>query len=91
MAKVEKITIALTQEMAAKVRAAVERGDYASTSEVIRDALRDWDSAQMAHEREIERLGQLWDEGIASGEPIPAQEVIDSIRAKLAARIAKAA
>lgn len=42
MASVEKLSIALTHEMADEVRAAVDSGDYASSSEVIREALRDW-------------------------------------------------
>ncbi len=42
MAKVEKVTVALTPEMATLVRQVVEAGEYASTSEVIRDALREW-------------------------------------------------
>ncbi len=41
MATVEKISIALTGDLAALVGKDVESGDYASTSEVIRDALRD--------------------------------------------------
>ena len=42
MGKVEKITIALTPEMAEFVRGAVDNGDYASTSEAIREAVREW-------------------------------------------------
>lgn len=38
----ERITITLTTEIAALVRGAVETGDYASSSEIIREALRDW-------------------------------------------------
>lgn len=41
MAKVEKLSIALTPEMVAEMRAAVDGGDYGSVSEVVRDALRD--------------------------------------------------
>ena len=41
MANVEKISIALPADMATLVRNAVETGDYASSSEVIREALRD--------------------------------------------------
>ncbi|MFI3197560.1 MAG: type II toxin-antitoxin system ParD family antitoxin [Methylococcaceae bacterium] len=41
MASVEKISIALTKDMASVVRQAVDSGEYASNSEVIRDALRD--------------------------------------------------
>lgn len=42
MGKVEKISVALTPELASTVREAVASGDYASTSEVMRDALRGW-------------------------------------------------
>lgn len=36
------MTIPLPSEMAAIVKAAVEGGDYASSSAVVREALRDW-------------------------------------------------
>jgi antitoxin ParD1/3/4 len=39
---IERLTITLPAEMAGLVKGAVEEGDYASTSEVIREALRDW-------------------------------------------------
>ena len=42
MGKVEKISIALPHDMVADLKEAVERGEYATTSEVVRDALRDW-------------------------------------------------
>jgi putative addiction module CopG family antidote len=42
MANVEKVSVALTAEMAAMMRQAVESGEYASASEVVREALRDW-------------------------------------------------
>jgi antitoxin ParD1/3/4 len=41
MPNVEKVSIALTPEMAAVVRQAVESGEYASNSEIVREALRD--------------------------------------------------
>lgn len=42
MAKVEKVSIALTSDLLSAVRAAVASGDYASNSEVLREALREW-------------------------------------------------
>jgi hypothetical protein len=42
IANVEKLSIALTPEMAAIVHHSVESGEYASSSEIIREALRDW-------------------------------------------------
>lgn len=67
MANVEKVSIALTQEMASMVRQAVESGEFASSSEVVRDALRDWKSKRAGTAREIEQLRQLIAEGHASG------------------------
>lgn len=67
MANVEKISIALTQDMAALVRQAVESGEYASSSEVIRDALRGWKMKRALQAQQIEELRRLWQEGIKSG------------------------
>jgi antitoxin ParD1/3/4 len=42
MANIEKISVSLPQDMMDDVREAVELGSYATTSEVVRDALREW-------------------------------------------------
>jgi antitoxin ParD1/3/4 len=67
MAKVEKISIALPTDMASLVRRAVETGDYASSSEVIREALREWKARRAARSDAITEIRRLWGEGIASG------------------------
>ena len=67
MTTVEKLSVALTPEMASLVRGAVERGDYASTSEVIRDALRLWKAERAVRALVVKELRQAWREGIASG------------------------
>jgi antitoxin ParD1/3/4 len=64
---VEKMSVVLTPEMAAAVRHAVESGEYASASEVIREALRLWKEHQVARERELDELRRVWREGIESG------------------------
>lgn len=61
MSKVEKISIALTDEMLASVKDAVASGDYATSSEVIRHALRDWKGQR---ERDIGHLRALVEEGL---------------------------
>jgi len=68
---VEKITIALTKEMADNVRAAVKAGDYASTSEVVREALRDWQLKRISQQEQIEHLRRLWEAGLTSGSAGP--------------------
>lgn len=67
MPTVEKLSIALTQEMAREIRMAVKNGEYASSSEVIREALRDWHRKRAFQDQEIEELRSLWREGVKSG------------------------
>ncbi len=67
MTRVEKLSIALTNDLADLVREAVESGDYASTSEVVRDALREWKAKRELRGLDVEVLRRLWDEGMQSG------------------------
>jgi len=67
MGRVEKITIALTPELAGFVRSAVESGDYASTSEAIREAVREWKERRDLLDYTVEELRELVREGIDSG------------------------
>ena len=63
MSQVEKMSIALTPELAAAVRAAVANGEYVSSSEVVREALRDWQRRRALHQKELEDLRRLWQGG----------------------------
>ena len=65
MAEIERLTITLPSEMAAVVRRAVDGGDYASTSEVVREALRDWKAKRALQLREMEALKADIDKGLA--------------------------
>src|SRR5260221_14468634 len=82
MAKVEKVSIALTPDMVAELRAAVEQGDYGSVSEVVRDALRDWRLRRKVEAIEIEELRRLVREGIDSGPGLDAAGVFARLRAR---------
>ena len=88
MSNIEKISIALTPEMAANVKSLVAKGEFASSSEVIRAALREFQENRTQKALVMEKIGKLWDEGINS-EMIPAEEIyadlnkmIDEIEAK---------
>jgi antitoxin ParD1/3/4 len=67
MPNVEKISVALPSDMADLVRKAVETGDYASSSEVIREALREWKARRASQQYAVRELRGLWDAGIKSG------------------------
>ena len=67
MGKVEKLSVAVTPEQAEELRLAVREGDFASSSEAVRDALRDWSQKRKLRAAAVEKIGSLWDEGVASG------------------------
>lgn len=87
MATVEKISVALTSEMVATLRAAVATGEYASASEVMREAMRDWTLRRVQRTRAMEQLGQLWDEGMDSPS-LDGEEAFAAIRTRIAATMA---
>ena len=82
MANVEKLSVALTPDMAAEVRAAVEAGDYGSVSEVVRDALRDWRLRRRIETLEVDELRKLAREGIESGPGVAAGPEFARLRAR---------
>ncbi len=63
MSDVEVVMVALPSELLESIREAVETGEYATTGEVIREALHEWRVRQAA----IERLRAAWQDGIRSG------------------------
>ena len=65
MSKLERITVTLPEQMAAKLKHWVEVGDYATTSEIVREALRGWSDKQDRRLSELEKLRSLIAEGEA--------------------------
>jgi antitoxin ParD1/3/4 len=65
MADVERLTITMPTEMLAVVKAAVNDGDYASSSEVIREALRDWKMKRAVQLQEFVALKEDIQQGLA--------------------------
>jgi antitoxin ParD1/3/4 len=71
MPDIQKVSVALTGEQLATLKAAVESGEYATTSEIVREAIRDWQFKRELRQEDVNRLRQLWDEGKASGPSAP--------------------
>ncbi len=83
MPSIEKISIALPPEMVSLVRQAVETGEYASSSEVVRDALRDWSHKRTLRQQGIEELRKVWQEAMEDNSPgVPADDVLDRLERK---------
>jgi antitoxin ParD1/3/4 len=89
MSKLERITVTMPAEMAARLRAAVERGEYATTSEVVREALRDWGDERERTEAENLAIRKLLDEARQSPS-LPADEVFARVRQRVADVVAEA-
>lgn len=83
MPNVEKISIALPPEMVTVLRRAVETGEYASSSEVVRDALRDWTQKRNMRQQGIDELRQVWRQAMVDKTPgVPVKEVLDRLERK---------
>jgi antitoxin ParD1/3/4 len=81
MSKVQKISVALTPELNAMVQEAVASGQYATSSEVVREALRGWGQYEKAKAQALAHMRGLIQEGIDSG---PGREIdFDEFKAEL--------
>jgi len=71
MPDIQKVSVALTGEQISALKAAVETGEYATTSEIVREAIRDWQFKRELRIEDMKRLRQMWDQGKASGATTP--------------------
>jgi antitoxin ParD1/3/4 len=89
MPNVEKVSVSMTPQHAELLRDAVKSGAYASGSEVVREAMRDWSAKWMQKREDIAKLRAMWEEGKDSG---PAVEVdFDAVLDEARQEIASAA
>lgn len=91
MAEIERLTITLPADMAAVVKGAVEGGRYASNSEVVREALRDWTMKRAMQLQDLAALKAEIDRGLADlaagrVEAFDAESIIEQGRSLLARR-----
>lgn len=88
MPTVEKRSVALSPELAKAVDQAVASGEYGTVSEVIREALRQWQQRRQLYGYTVEELQRLWQDGVDSGPPRPfTRETVDEIRAAALKRL----
>ncbi len=87
MGKLERITVTMPEEMAAKMRAAVDSGEYATTSEIVRDAMRDWNDLQERRRAALEQLVAMVDDA-RKGPFVDGETAMADLRARIAAKVA---
>ncbi|GBQ45158.1 transcriptional regulator [Acetobacter senegalensis] len=89
MSTIERMTITVPSEMAAILRQSVDGGEYASTSEVVREALREWMRRRDTDRRDLDALREAIRLGDESGSSIPAETVFAELRDVIARRRAQ--
>jgi antitoxin ParD1/3/4 len=67
MPDIQKVSIALTGEQITVLKAAVDSGEYATTSEIVREALREWQWKRELRSEALSRLREQWRAGKESG------------------------
>lgn len=87
----ERLTVTMPVEMAATIKQAVDEGEYASTSEVVREALREWKTRRQLMLAELSVLKADIERGladVAAGrvKDFDADRIIERGRQLLAAR-----
>jgi antitoxin ParD1/3/4 len=89
MPDIQKVSVALTGEQVAVLKAAVETGEYATASEVVREALREWQWKRELRGEDLRRLRDEWRNGKASGPAVPLD--LEETRFEARRRLKKAA
>ena len=87
MPDIQKVSVALTSEQLFYLKSAVEAGEYATTSEIVREAIRDWQFKREMRREDVRRLREAWDIGRASGpaRPLDFAELREQARQRLTA------
>lgn len=76
----EKLSITLPPEMVRTIKAKVEAGTYASTSEVIREAVRIWQRQEEEHEQRLASIRARVKRSLADSRPdVPLTEAFDRL------------
>src|SRR5690606_36352726 len=88
MGKLERITVALPEEMVAKLRAAVDSGEYATTSEVVREALRGWSAEQIRNFRTVQELRAMI-EAADNAPTVDGEQFMAELRERMASGAAR--
>jgi antitoxin ParD1/3/4 len=79
--KIEKVSITLPAIMLQEIREKVRQGAYASTSEVVREAMRMWQRKEQEHEECIAVIRARLEDAASSGVPIALDDAFAAIDA----------
>jgi antitoxin ParD1/3/4 len=82
MPSVEKLSITLPADMVSAIKERVQTGDYASTSEVLRDAVRNWMRQEAEYSERMKAIRGRIQASLDDPRPtVPAEEARRRMRA----------
>jgi antitoxin ParD1/3/4 len=82
MQSAEKISITMTPEMMQVIRASVASGEFASTSEALRDAVRIWQRHRFEHSERMAAIRQRVQNSVNDSRPaVTASQVQERLKA----------
>jgi antitoxin ParD1/3/4 len=84
MGAMERFTISMPVELADRLRAAVDDGEYASVDDIVREALADWTRQRDTEDWTPQDLRAAIQDGLESGPGIPAEQVFAELYAIVA-------
>lgn len=89
MSAAEKISITLTPEMNRMIKQRVEQGDFGSTSELIREALRVWQKREEEHQENLKAIRARLQASMDDPRPsVPVEDVFERLKARHEAIVA---
>lgn len=86
MSVVERMSITMTAELGEVIRQSVASGEYASSSEVIRAALREWARNRDEERRDLEALRAAIKSELDGVPGSSAEQVLAELRARYASK-----
>ena len=90
MSAAEKISITLTPEMNRVIKQRVDAGDFASSSELIREALRLWQRREEEHREKLAAIREKLQKSIDDPRPsVPLDSVFERLRQRHEANLTK--
>jgi antitoxin ParD1/3/4 len=90
MHQAEKISITMTPDMLRAVRESVEAGEYASTSEALRDAVRVWQRQRLEDAERLAAIRARVQRSLDDPRPSLTEEEVEARLAKLHEETVKA-
>ena len=89
MSEFDRLSVLVPPELAQAVREAVDGERYVVESDVVIDALQDWQVKRQIRAAKLKRLRELIEEGIASGSEPMAPDEFEQIKREGRALLAK--